>query len=120
MKIQTQLRAVLAARSLERKSSEIAAIGSGFFVELFKALLPLLLECFDPDDGQEVKSYVAARRNDKRLRKGIARRAKIAARKQGARLAWRQARLVADEVIEQIATTESSDITLVIREHDVL
>ena len=118
MNVQTDLRAHLASQSLVRKGVEASAINPNFMKKLFELLFQELINCFDPDDGREVKSYVKSRRGDKRLRKGIARQAKRAGRRAGGRLSWSQAQSVAHEVIEQVDRTEASDITLVIRESD--
>ena len=116
MRIQTRIHSTRAAESLVAANADARAIGSGFFRDLLERLFPILLDCLDPDDGEEVKAVVARRRDWSRRR--IARGARQSARQDGSRLSRGQSLAVADELIGRIETSDETEITLVIREHD--
>lgn len=96
-------------------------------ITIIVTLLPYLIECFDPSDGEEAMEYVKTRydenkRNDaykgydKRLLKGVTRQARRAARKEKCRLTWDQAAEIAAATLDDIRLGDVRQTSLVIRE----
>lgn len=99
-------------------------------ISIIVTLIPYLIKCFNPDDGEEAMNYVKARYDDnnktnkyygydKRLLKGVTRQAKLAARKQNHRITWDQATQIAVATLNDIRLGNAQQTSLVIRESDV-
>jgi|2_EtaG_2_1085320.scaffolds.fasta_scaffold00515_14 hypothetical protein len=131
MGIQTNARARLIAQSLENRP-QMMGLGFGSIVAIIIELLPVLINCFDPDDGPQSQEYVSDRYTesdagndyrgyDKRLVKAMARRAKQAARRRRSRVTWSQAYEMAFAALDDIRTGDAHQASMAISEnHDFL
>lgn len=125
-KVQTQLRARAIAESL--KSTPLGAIDLGTILDLLMTIIPWLIDCFNPADGQEAQQYVAKRFNagsvndeyggyDKRLVKATARAAMNAGKKRNILLTYDQAYAIALKTLDNIRTGDEQEASIVIREN---
>ena len=98
-------------------------------ITIIATLLPYIIKCFDPADGEEAKEYVRnrfveANRNDKyfgydkRLVKGATRQARVAGRKNSVSLTWDQATDIAVATLDDIRLGDAQQASLVIRENE--
>lgn len=123
------------ARGIAEKLSAngpMSAIDLGSIISIITQLLPIIMDCFDPDDGPQAQKYVEDRYDesesggkyrgyDKRLVKAMARRAKQAARRQGMRITWGQAYEAAFTSLDDIREGDTSTASIAIAEnHDFL
>ena len=122
MKLQTDTR----ARAISQKLFHDNADGFDFdsIFQIITSLIGVLIDCFDPDDGGQAQEYVIKRFTGtdenpsykRSLWRTTARQVKRAARKRGRRLTWKQSRVVAMAVLEEIRTGDPQVLSLVIRE----
>ena len=130
-KPQTEARARGIAEKLSANGA-MSAIDLGSIISIITSLLPILIDCFDPDDGPQSQKYVKDRYDkseagekyrgyDKRLVKAMARRAKQAARRQHMRISWAQAYEAAFASLDDIREGDTSTASIAIAEnHDFL
>lgn len=131
LKPQTQARANLIADQLNHRP-QMMGLDFGSIVAIIIELLPIIIDCFDPDDGPQAQEYVEKRYNednaenayrgyDKRLVKAMARRAKQAARRKSQRITWTQAYEMAFAALDDIRTGDAHQASVAIAEnHDFL
>ena len=108
--------------------SKMLGLDVATVLSIMEILLPILIDCFGPDDGQQAQEYVdkrhidgnafnAYRGYDKRLVKATARRAKQAARRDRKSITWGQAYEVAFATLEDIRTGDTNQASLAIAEN---
>ena len=125
-KLQTKARARLIADKVE--PSKMLGLDVVTILKIAEILLPMLIDCFGPDDGQQAQRYVDKRFNkdksdndyrgyDKRLAKGMARRAKLAARRNGTSITWGQAYEIGFKTLDDIRTGDTNQASLAIAEN---
>ena len=131
-RLQTQARASKIADSLKSAASFAGFdFGSGSVISIVLDLIPILVNCFRPDDGQQAKEYVVKRWNanlsnneyggyDKRLLKAVSRRAKDAAAKSKKSITWEQAEDIALKTLDDVRTGNAQQASLIIKENDFL
>jgi hypothetical protein len=131
LKPQTEARASLIADRLNNKP-QMMGLDFGSIVGIIIELLPIIIDCFDPDDGPQSVEYVTKRYNeaeadgsyrgyDKRLAKAMARRAKQAARRKKQRVTWSQAYEMGFAALDDIRTGDAHQASVAISEnHDFL
>jgi hypothetical protein len=109
---------------LESKDdSNSAAKAAGVFgpilAGIITQLIPVLLNCFKPDDGAQAKQYVSNRYRKGSYRPGLvtqtARRAKEAAEKEGGLIHYDVAKEVAIATLDEIREGNESDLDEVIK-----
>jgi len=130
-KPQTQARANLIADNLNNKP-KMLGLDFGSLNGIVGRLLPILIACFNPDDGQQAQEYVSKRWTatnadniycgyDKRLVKSVARSAKQAARQEGQIITWRQAYEIALSTLDDIRVGDANQASIAIAEnHDFM
>ena len=130
-KPQTEARANLIADGLNNKP-KMMGLDFGSIVSIIIELLPMIIACFDPDDGPQAVEYVTKRYDeaessnsyrgyDKALVKAMARRAKQAGRKQGQRITWGQAYEMAFAALDDIRLGDAHQASIAISEnHDFM
>ena len=126
-RIQTEARAKTIAGLLSA-TSVFAGIDTTATISILMRLIPMLVDCFRPDDGQQEKEYVEKRWKkkpddqyagyDKRLLKAMTRRVKEAASQNRMIITWDQANALAIETLDNIRLSNPQSISLVIREND--
>jgi len=118
-------RAAMAPRS-DGSVPSIAAIDFGFILGLITELLPLLMNCFKPDDGAQVQKYLKRRyrtrgKHKDTFRKGTLRRAalqaKEAAEAEGGLLSWDQCELTAHASLHEAMVMDPQELSIVIHEN---
>lgn len=131
MGTQTKARATLIAQSLDGRQ-QMMGLDFGGIVSIIIELLPIIIDCFDPDDGPQAQEYVAKRYDasekdnayrgyNKALVKSMARRAKQAARRKKSRVTWTQAYEMAFAALDDIRTGDTGQASVAIAEnHDFL
>lgn len=126
-KPQTEARARGIAQKLN-DSGPLAALDLGSIISIITTLLPIIIDCFDPDDGPQAQKYVKDRYDesessnryrgyDKRLVKAMARRAKQAGRKENTRLSWAQAYEAAFVALDDIRDGDTATASIAISEN---
>lgn len=123
------------ARGISEKLGErgpMAMLDIAIIIAIITQLLPMIIDCFDPDDGPQAQDYVKKRYNsgkadnryrgyDKRLAKAMARNAKRAARREKSRISWSQAYETAFIALDDIRTGDTATASIAIAEnHDFL
>lgn len=108
----------------------MAVLDIAVIIAIITQLLPMIIDCFDPDDGPQAQDYVKKRFTtndrsnryrgyDKRLAKSMARNAKRAARKEKSRISWAQAYETAFIALDDIRTGDTATASIAIAEnHD--
>lgn len=130
MSIQTQARATAIVDALKTAKS-FAGFNWADLIPIVTQMIPVLVNCFHPDDGPQAQQYVAQRWNanqatdeyggyDKRLLKAVTRRAKEAAARLKKNLTWEQAGDVALKTLDDIRVGNAQQASLVIRENEFL
>ena len=123
------------ARGISEKLGEdgpMAVLDIAIIIAIITQLLPMIIDCFDPDDGPQAQDYVKRRYDadkatnryrgyDKRLSKAMARNAKRAARREHSRISWSQAYETAFIALDDIRTGDTATASIAIAEnHDFL
>lgn len=127
MGTQTNARAENIAKSLDGRE-QMMGLDFGGIVSIIIELLPMIIDCFDPDDGPQAQDYVAKRYDasnasdlyrgyDKRLVKAMARNAKQAARRKKSRITWSQAYEMAFAALDDIRTGDAHQASIAISEN---
>jgi hypothetical protein len=122
---QTQARATTIATLVV---SKMMGVDIAIIIAVLMELLPIIIDCFDPDDGPQAQEYVLGRYTeadssnkyrgyDKRLVKATARRAKQAGRRTKNRITWTQAYELAFAVLDDIRTGDAHQASLAITEN---
>jgi hypothetical protein len=125
--IQSQAFAQGVANRLHQGDGPMKAIDIMLILAIIELLLPIILDCFDPDDGEQVKTYLNARYKaadsgnkyggyQRSTVRALARRVKAAGRKSGNRVTWLQARQMAIATMEEARVGNSQALSLAIRE----
>lgn len=127
VKVQTQARAKRIAESVPLKGA-FAGFDFLTLTMLLQELIPLIISCFQPDDGPDVQKHVQENHNpkqkeccgyDKRMAYNAARAARRAARRRGVRLTWSQGLALGYATLDDIRLeADPGSISQVIREHD--
>jgi hypothetical protein len=100
----------------------------GGIITIVTTLLPIIIDCFDPDDGPQAQEYVTKRFKQaetsgkyrgysRSLARSMARRAKQAGRKEGIRLTWTQAFEVGFAALDDIRTGDTATASITISEN---
>ena len=119
------------ARGISEKLSEtgpMAILDIAIIIAIITQLLPMIIDCFDPDDGPQAQDYVKKRYKsseasnryrgyDKRLAKSMARNAKRAARREKSRISWAQAYETAFIALDDIRTGDTATASIAIAEN---
>jgi len=128
---QTNARATLISQSLEGRE-QMMGLDFGSIITIITQLLPMIIACFNPDDGPQAQAYVSKRYNpanaddqyrgyDKRLVKAMARQAKNAGRREKQHVTWTQAYEMAFAALDDIRTGDAHQASVAIAEnHDFL
>lgn len=138
-KPQTEARANNIADALNHRP-QMLGFDFGAILLIITKLLPMIIDCFDPDDGPQAAAYVNRRYDsgdsddsdntdilcrlsyrgyDKRLVKATTRRVKQAARRQGQRVTWSQAYEMAYATLDNIREGDQQQCSVAIAEnHD--
>jgi len=123
---QTHARAMMITQNAQREPI-LGGMDTDTLLSIIKVLLPLIIKCFMPSDGQESQRYVSKRYNasnannqyggyDKRIVKSTARQALRAGRQQGTRLTWDQAYQIGIKTLDDVRTGDASQASLIISE----
>lgn len=129
--VQTEARAHMIAQRLE-SNEKMMGLNAGSIVTVLIELLPTLISCFDPDDGQQAVQYVTQRYDDSKkgdqdrgyrrgLARTMARRAKMSARKKRQRITWDQAREMGFAALDDVRLGDPHQVSVAIAEnHDFM
>lgn len=126
-KPQTEARANLIADSLNNRP-QMMGLDFGSIVSIIMELLPIIIDCFDPDDGPQSVQYVSARykAEDKdnkyhgytrSLARTMARNAKQAARRKGQRITWTQGYEMGFAALDNIREGDPQQASVAISEN---
>jgi hypothetical protein len=96
-------------------------------ISIISKLIPIIQECFEPDDGPQIIEYINNRYNadevdgdyrgyDRRMVRSTTRRTKSAARKDGKRITWDQAREIAIATLDDTRLSDPDELTMMINE----
>lgn len=129
-RVQTVARATAIANTL-KSSSSLAGFDWMSLISILVELIPVIVNCFRPDDGPQAQEYVKKRWNasqatnayggyDKRLLKAMTRRAKEAAAHKKMSITWDQAHDVALKTLDDVRTGNVQQSSLIIRENEFL
>tara|TARA_R110000751_G_scaffold86486_9_gene172167 strand:+ start:4659 stop:5090 length:432 start_codon:yes stop_codon:yes gene_type:complete len=108
--------------------SKMLGLDVATVLSIMEILLPILIDCFAPDDGSQAQQYVKNRHDenkshddyrgfDKRLVKSTARRAKQAARRSRKGITWGQAYEIAFATLEDVRSGDVNQASLAIAEN---
>ena len=126
-KPQTEARANLIVDSLNNKP-KMMGLDFGSIVSVIMELLPIIINCFDPDDGPQSVQYVSARYTDadkgneyrgysRSLARSMARNAKQAARRKGQRITWAQGYEIGFAALDDIREGDPQQASVAISEN---
>lgn len=127
-KIQTNALAnKIADRLTADTGGPMKAIDIALILMLIEILLPIIIDCFDPDDGEQVQQYLNKRYDSSQSSnryggyqrstvRAAAREAKRAGRRSG-RITWSQARATAIATFEEARLGDAQQLSLAIREN---
>lgn len=127
MNLQTSVRAKALANEA-RKEKFLDGFDLDVLIDLFAELIPTLIRCFIPSDGQEARDYITKRFDESKrdtkyrgykrsLVRQMARRGQRAALNKQMRLSWKQATSMAFVTLDDIRTGDTSQASIVISEH---
>lgn len=96
-------------------------------LQIIEILLPIIIDCFAPDDGEQVKQYLNARWDSSKssdkyggYRRGLvrtlARRAKFGAFQLGQRLTWAQSMEIAIATLDELRDSDNQVLSIAINE----
>ena len=96
-------------------------------ISIISKLIPIIQECFEPDDGPQLIEYINNRYDadkadddyrgyDRRMVRSTTRRTKQAARKDGKRITWDQAREIAIAALDDTRLSDPDELTIMINE----
>jgi hypothetical protein len=129
-KPQTEARANSIAAALNGRP-KMLGIDINNIILIIQELLPIIIDCFDPDDGPQAAEYVLKRFSaansdndyrgyDKRLVKATARRTKQAARRKRQRVTWTQAYEMSFATLDDIRQGDPQQASIAISENHEL
>ena len=125
-----RVRAEEIAHSLQGEDGELVGFDPFTImaiISIISTLLPMIIECFEPDDGDQVVQYIGNRYDasksdneyrgyDRRLVRATTRRAKQAARKEGEPITWGQATEIAYATLDNLRTSDPAQLTEAIKD----
>lgn len=95
---------------------------------ILKELIPILIDCFAPEDGVQAQDYVNKRFDESKrsnkyggykrsLARSMARQAIRAGRRKGIRLSWNQSRQLAIVALDDVRTGDTGQASIAISEN---
>ena len=114
--IQTRFAAQSVLIRMEGNDRVLKATGGGIFLQILMALLPMLVNCVQPDDGSDAKNFLKDNDNQ-RTRRRVAFRARVAARRRGERISRRQSMEMADAVLHEVDDMGTGELSILINEN---
>jgi hypothetical protein len=128
MGTQTKARANLIAQELDGRQ-QMMGLDVITIISIITELLPMIIACFDPDDGPQAQEYVEKRYDGSKsddqyrgytrsLARTMARRAKMAARKERKRITWTQAYEMGFAALDDIRTGDPHQASVAISENN--
>jgi hypothetical protein len=123
MKVNTQAAASRIASRLNNGSFRATGISLDVILGLAEELIPVLIQCFKPDDGTQAQKYLQKRFNpdtktfNKMLVRQTSRRVKTVAQRNGTLITFDAAEQIAQDTLLEALQMDPHALSVLIREN---